>query len=278
MQADAPSRTALGAASYRAVHQVVDRGVLFEDPLAVPIAGFADDADARDAADADPASTRMRWFISARSRFADERVFGAVADGAQQVVVLGAGLDTLAYRWRAPSGVRIFEVDHPATQAWKRRRLVEIGVAEPAAVRYAPVDLQQAELTTALHAAGFHPGERSVVVWLGVLPYLTLDAVTGTLRALGALGRLDLVFDYGEPIDARDGPARLEYERRAARVAALGEPWLTMLRPAQVTDLLAATGWRLVDDLDAASYIRDALGRPDDGRRRPAHLVHARTA
>jgi methyltransferase (TIGR00027 family) len=232
VRADEPSRTALGAASHRAVHQVVDHAVLFEDPLAVAIAGFADAADARDAAGADPASTRMRWFINARSRFADERVFRAVADGARQVVVLGAGLDTLAYRWSAPSGVRIFEVDHPVTQAWKRRRLVEIGIAVPDAVSYVPVDLQHADLAAALRVAGFRPAERSIVVWLGVLPYLSLDAVTGTLRALATLGQLDLVFDYGEPIETREGAARREYEKRASRVAALGEPWLTMLRPA----------------------------------------------
>jgi len=207
-----PSRTALGAARHRAAHQVVDGAILFEDPLALPIAGFG-------------------------------------------------GPD---------------EVDHPATQAWKRRRLAEIGVTEPAHLSYVPVDLESDDLAAALRGAGYRQDGAAIVLWLGVLPYLTTEAVAGTLRTLAALGPVEVVFDYGEPPGARAGPARDEFERAAARVADAGEPWITFLTPVHLRRLLAGTGLALVEDIDVVSYVAAVLRRPDPGRRSPAHLVHAR--
>ena len=107
----------------------------------------------------------MRWFIAARSRYAEERVVAAVAAGARQVVVLGAGLDTFAYRWAPPPGGRAFEVDHPATQAWKRRLLAEIGVAEPAHLSYVAVDLESDDLAAALRGAGYRQDAAAIVLW-----------------------------------------------------------------------------------------------------------------
>jgi methyltransferase (TIGR00027 family) len=271
-----PSRTALSAARRRAEHQVLDRAALFEDPLALPIAGFESPDEVVEAAPDDPASARLRWFLAARSRYAEERAIAAVKTGARQVVVLGAGLDTFGYRWRPPPGVLLFEVDHPITQGWKRRRLAEIGVHEPDRLRYVPVDLEHEDLATALRQAGIDGRRRSVVLWLGVLPYLTLEAVAGTLTALGRLGPVELVLDYAEPAERRDAHARQAYEAYAGRVAALGEPWLTFLSPAQLQSLLIHTRWTLVEDIDAGHYIRHALGRPDNAAPSPAHLVLAR--
>lgn len=200
----------------------------------------------------------------------------SVETGARQVVVLGAGLDTFGYRWRPPSGVRVFEVDRPITQAWKRRRLEEIGVDEPESLRYVPVDLENEDLAAALRQAGIDDQERSVVLWLGVLPYLTVETVAETLTALARLGAVELVFDYGEPAEHRDARARHDYEAHAARVAALGEPWLTFLSPAELRGLLSRTRWTVVEDIDAARYIRQVLGGPDGGKPSPAHLVLAR--
>ena len=276
MRRTGPSRTALGAARHRAEHQVLDRAALFKDPLALAIAGFGSAHDVVVTAPGDPASARLRWFIAARSRFAEERAIAAVETGARQVVVLGAGLDTFAYRWRPPSGVRLFEADHPVTQAWKRRRLGEIGVHEPDRLTYVPVDLENDDPAAALRRAGIDDEGRSVVLWLGVLPYLTVETVAETLAALASLGAVDVAFDYGEPPERQDARARQDHEIRAARVAALGEPWLTFLSPTELRDLLSHAGWALIEDIDAARYIRRGLGRPDDGEPGPAHLVLAR--
>jgi methyltransferase (TIGR00027 family) len=270
-----PSRTALSAARYRAEHQVLDRAVLFEDPLALVIAGFQSPDEVVEAAPDDPASARLRWFVAARSRYAEERAMAAVETGARQVVVLGAGLDTFGYRWHPPSGVCLFEVDHPATQEWKRRRLAEIGVPEPERLRYVPADLENEDLATTLRQAGIDARQRCVVLWLGVLPYLTLEAVAETLNALARLGAVELVLDYCEPVE-RWAHARQDYEARAARVAALGEPWLTFLSPAELRGLLIQARWTLVEDIDAGLYIRHVLGRPGDATPSPAHLVLAR--
>jgi methyltransferase (TIGR00027 family) len=269
----APSRTALSAARYRAEHQVLDRATLFEDPLALAIAGFR---RPRDVVEAAPGSARLRWFIAARSRFAEDRAIAAVETGARQVVILGAGLDTFAYRWRPPSGVRLFEVDHPVTQESKRQRLAEIGVQQPESLTYVTADLGSDDPAAALRQAGLDDRERSVVLWLGVLAYLTVETVAATLGALASLGRVDVIFDYGEPVEHRDACARRDYVARAARVAALGEPWLTSLSPAELRGLLKDTRWTLVEDIDAARYIRTTLCRPDDGESSPAHLVVAR--
>ena len=194
------------------------------------------------------------------------------------MVVLGAGLDTLAYRWVPPPGARIFEVDHPATQEWKRRRLAAIAVAEPEHLVYVGVDLEHEDLAGVLRGAGFAAGDDTVVLWLGVLPYLSLGAVTGTLRALAGLGRVDVVLDYGEPLADRTGAGRDAFEVAAARVAGAGEPWITFLTPVHLRRLLHDTGFVLVEDVDVVTYIASALGRPHPGRRSPAHLVHARRA
>lgn len=249
--------------------------MLFEDPLALAIAGFRSADDVVEAASGDPASARLRWFVAARSRFAEERAIAAVETGTRQVVVLGAGLDTFGYRWRPPSGVRVFEVDHPITQAWKRQRLAEIGVEEPESLIYVPVDLENDDPATALREAGIDDKERSVVSWLGVLPYLTVETVAKTLTVLATLGAVDLVFDYGEPPDHLDARARQAFEAGAARVAALGEPWLTFLSPAELRGLLTHTRWTLIEDIDVVRYIRRVLARPDDGGPSPAHFVLA---
>jgi methyltransferase (TIGR00027 family) len=121
MQSGQPSRTALGAATNRAVHQLVDRGFIFADPLAVRILGIDPGSIDREA-ESEPTRRRLRMFIAVRARFAEDALSAAVARGIGQLVVLGAGLDTYAYRGGLRERLRIFEVDHPATQAWKRER------------------------------------------------------------------------------------------------------------------------------------------------------------
>ena len=120
MQTGRPSRTAYAAARHRALHQILEGGRIFADPLAVAILGESEAALA-EAASRDPRGGRMRLFIAIRSRFAEDALRrGGRCRGVSQLVVLGAGLDTYAYRGAMRDKLRIFEVDHPATQAWKR--------------------------------------------------------------------------------------------------------------------------------------------------------------
>src|SRR3954453_4097871 len=148
MQSGQPSRTALGAAGLRAAHQVLDHAAIFTDPLALRILGPDGDAMVRDAAN-DASRQRLRWFIAVRSRFAEDALALAQQRGVRQLVILGAGLDTYAYR-TPPSDLRIFEVDHPATQAWKRERLAQAGIAVPPALSFVPVDFERQTLSDSL--------------------------------------------------------------------------------------------------------------------------------
>jgi methyltransferase (TIGR00027 family) len=276
---DGPSRTALSAAMYRAEHQLLDHGAIFADALALPMVGFtAEELDAR--ARRDERSRRMRAFVAGRSRFAEERARAAVIAGTDQVVVLGAGLDTFAYRLdRAAEPAVAFEVDHPATQRWKREMLAAAGVVPGDGVRSVPVDLEREALLPALTAAGFDPARPAFVLWLGVLPYLSLDAVEGTLGALAAVPGVQVVLDYGEPLGGRSGEDAELHRERAERVAALGEPWLTFLTPARFAALLRGTGFRLLEDVDAGGWIRRSLGVPHvPARRSAAHYAHAISA
>jgi methyltransferase (TIGR00027 family) len=225
MQSGQPSRTALGAATHRAVHQLLDRGYIFADPLAFRILGTHPDVIDREA-ESDPTRRRLRMFIAVRARFAEDALTDAIAHGVRQLVVLGAGLDTYAYRSSFGEKLRIFEVDHPATQAWNRLRLAEAEIPVPLALTFAPVDLERQTLTDGLAAVGFDTAQQTFFTWLGVVPYLTEKAVFATLGFITSLSRgAHVVFDYRNP--PTTGPDQDEHnaarEALAARVASLGE-------------------------------------------------------
>src|SRR5208283_3527559 len=148
-----PSRTALAAATHRAAHQILEKGCIFNDPLALPILGEDAKTVARDA-EGQPSRRRMRIFIAVRTRFAEDALAAAVERGVRQIVVLGAGLDTFAYRGTLRDPLPIFEVDHPATQAWKRQRLAEAAIPIPSSLTFAPIDFEHQTLAEGL-AAGF---------------------------------------------------------------------------------------------------------------------------
>jgi len=222
-----PSRTALGAACHRAVHQLLEGGRIFSDPHAVRILGADAEAAVRDAKN-DPSQRRLRLFIAVRSRFAEDALTAAAARGVRQLVVLGAGLDTYAYRTALGESLHVFEVDHPATQAWKRQRLSEAGIPVPSTLTFTPVDFEREALACGLAAVGFDPAQQTFFTWLGVVPYLTEQVILSTLGFIANLpGRAHVVFDYGNP-PAWD-PGEDEYaagrEQLAARVAFLGEPF-----------------------------------------------------
>jgi methyltransferase (TIGR00027 family) len=261
MEPGQPSRTALAAANYRAAHQLLEGGRIFTDPLAMPILGVTASELLRGDTEA-PATRGMRLFIAARSRFAEDSLAAAVARGVRQYVVPGAGLDTFAYRNPfAAMGLRVFEVDYPATQAWKQRRLAEAGLAPPASLTFAPVDFERQTLAQGLAAAGFDAAAPAFFAWLGVTVYLTREAVTDTLRFIAAAPGGEVVFDYGEPLSAfAEGAARARQVARADRAAALGEPWITRFAPAELASALRALGFDELEDLGPAQISRRFYG------------------
>ena len=248
MQTGQPSRTALGAAALRAAHQVLDRGAIFTDPLALRILCGDAQAMLRDASDA--ARQRLRWFIAIRTRIAEDALALAVRGGVAQLVVLGAGLDTYAYR-TPYDHLRIFEVDHPATQAWKRQRLAEAAIALPPTLRFVPVDFEHEMLGDGLGAAGFDRTQQTFFTWLGVVPYLTEPAVFATLGYIAGLpGGAHVVFDYVNPTASiAQARSRAAHEALAARVAAVGETLQCRFDTEELHAQLAKLGFRDLEDL-----------------------------
>jgi methyltransferase (TIGR00027 family) len=278
MQTGQPSRTALSAAIHRAAHQLLERGEIFADPLAVRILAQTPEAIIK-VADAYPEQRRMRLFIAARTRFAEDALAAAVARGVRQLVVLGAGLDTFAYRnpYEA-EGLAVFEADHPSTQAWKRARLAEVAIAPPPSLAYAPVDFETETLADGLSAAGFDPTQPSFFTWAGVVPYLTRAAALATLAYVGGLpGGGEIVFDYSDPPATLEGPEQQAAQAvRAERVAQMGEPWLTYFSAEELAAELGALGFGQIEDLDPVAVAERYFGvPPGQGRRRGGHLIRA---
>lgn len=249
MQQGMPSLTALGAASHRAAHQVIEKGLIFRDPLAVRILGSHADEAIREAGQ-NPARRRMRLFIALRTRFAEDALEKAVASGVRQLVVLGAGLDTYAYR-NSHGNLRVFEVDHPATQAWKRGRLDEAGIGVPASLTFAPVDFETQTLASGLKDAGFDTALPTFFTWLGVVPYLTEPAIFATLEYVASLpGGAHVVFDYGNPPSPEDtGPYAAARDELARRVAAIGEELKTQFETPALHARLRSLGFNEIEDI-----------------------------
>lgn len=280
MQPGRASLTAFGAAVYRAVHQMAEHGVIFNDPLALRILGPAGQAIAEQVR-ADTTQQRLRLFVAVRTRFAEDALALALQNGTQQVVILGAGLDTYAYRTSLAPAVRIFEVDHPDTQAWKRECLAAAGIAVPAALEYVPVDFERETLVSGLAAAGFALDQETFFSWLGVVPYLTETAVMATLRCIAALpGGAHVVFDYANPRGAGAESAEQTAQRAAlaARVARLGEALQSNFVTEVLGAQLASLGFRDIEDLGpqqiAARYFG---GRVVPSSNSGGHVVRAAT-
>jgi methyltransferase (TIGR00027 family) len=250
------SRTALGAAGHRAAHQALEGGLVFADPLALAILG-EDAEEAVALARQHPKRRALRLFIAMRSRFAEDSAKVAIGGGVGQILVLGAGLDTFAYRLENSEGLRVFELDHPATQGDKRRRLARAGVAEPRHVAFVAHDFERGGMTSALEAGGFDTGRRAFLLWLGVTPYLTEEAVFTTLGELARFpGGVEVVLDYANPPHSIEG-ARVRgfHDELAARVAAIGEPLRCYLDTDALLWRARGLGFADIEDLDRAALV-----------------------
>lgn len=275
MQNNVPSRTALATAYARAYHHIADRPRILTDPLAARLLGVTADElfELDESAKNQLGSRPRRLFFAARARFAEDRVAAAVAVGVPQVVILGAGLDTFAYR-NPHSGLRIFEVDHPATQAWKRQRLAAAGIDQPESLTFVPVDFETDSLAAGLESAGFSRTNPAVFVWLGVVFYLTPDAVRTTLEYIAGQSRsVEVIFDYLQPGDTDEDRANLQ--ARAHRVAAAGEPWFSYFRPDDIAAQLRSLRFTDVEDQSATDLIVSYLGSSEEFEGEPPQALRA---
>jgi methyltransferase (TIGR00027 family) len=253
MNESRPSATAQRVAMRRATHQLLDDPKVFDDPVAIRIIGkesaSALQADPRQF-EPTPLAAFLRAFVAARSRYAEDELALAVRRGVHQYVILGAGLDTFAYRNPHPEGVlHVFEIDHPATQAWKRARLEEVGITLPGGLTFAPVDFETQTLEEGLGDAGYDPGKCTFFSWLGVTEYLTTEAVMATLRFIASapVGS-GVVFDYMISPSLLTPAQRSRFDDLARRVASAGEPWRAFFDPGLLTKDLRAMGFGYVED------------------------------
>lgn len=256
-----------------------DEPVVFADPVALSILGLdAATVRAARASEENPGSRALRAFLAARSRFAEDALAAAIERGMRQYVILGAGLDTFAYRSPHRKGtLPVFEVDHPATQAWKRECLAAAQVAEPPSLTFVPVDFAHQDLTARLGASGFDRAEPAFFSWLGVSMYLAPEVVLNTLRSLYAMNPGNAVaFDYAVSPAMHD-PYRPSFDALSARVARAGEPFRGFFEPAALTAELRSIGYGAIEDLDAEQINARYFSPRSDGLRvrGSAHLMCA---
>ena len=257
-----PSRTALRVATRRAAHQLFDSPKVLDDPLAVRIIGREVAGSLSRIADTlSPSARYMRAFMAVRARYAEDELALAVRRGVAQFVILGAGLDTFAYRNPFPN-VRVFEVDHPATQEWKRQRLHAENIAIPDSVTYAPVDFNSQTLADGLSAANFHADQPAFFSWLGVTMYLENQTVYDTLRFIHSMSPENgIVFDYTVHRHLLNTMGKLVLDAIMKRVAAAGEPFKGFFAPPELEVALKEIGYRHIEDLNSeainARYFAD---------------------
>ena len=253
----ARSITAARTATYRAEHQLVETVRVFEDPFAARLLG--DDA-VPPGDEAVPGRAGTRAFVVTRARYAEDRLAHAVRHGAATYIVLGAGLDTFALRNPFPD-LSVVEIDHPATQAWKRERYAAAGLAVPACLRFAAVDFTRDELRATLDGiAG-----PTFVSWLGVSYYLGPDAIDHTLAAVASLadrGRTEVVLDYAQhPRDLDEGSRRY-LEIVKAKVALDGEPFVSAFSPVELETMVTTHGFSVLEDVHYKTIFEKLTGTP----------------
>ena len=239
----------------RAAHQLLDTPLILNDPLALRIIG--EEVTQKLQANPEDQQNRLarglRAAMVVRSRFAEDELAGIVARGIRQYVVLGAGLDTSAFRLPQPTErLRVFEVDYPAMQDWKRERLAAAGIALPSELTFVPVDFETQNLAEELQSAGFDPGAPAFFSWLGVTPYLTGDALFEMLRYVAARPRgTTIVFDYVLAPAALSLIEKTVLEAMAQRVAQAGEPWRSSFLPDELETELRTLGFTKILDAGA---------------------------
>src|SRR5579862_6444635 len=278
MKTDESSRTALMVARQRAAHQVLDHGAILDDPFAMKILG-EDEKDVLQFANQHPLGSIGRLFTTARSRIAEDALSRAVERGVRQIVILGAGLDTFALR--NPHGaqeIRIYEVDHPATQTWKRQRLAEAQIPLPSWLILVPVDFERDDVGEKLAGAGFQQNSPAFFTWLGVVPYLTQDAIGRTLDYMSSIQNSEVVFDYMEPAGASSEEVKQLEKERAEQLKKMDERPDSRFEPAGIASILRSHGFRAIEDIsfqEIASRFGGGVQGLAPGQL-GVHVVHAK--
>lgn len=276
MREGRPSVTAQRVAERRAAHQLFDNPKVFDDPVALRIIGeeAAGKLSATPATAQTPVSRALRAFMAVRSRYAEDQLAEALRRGVTQYVILGAGLDTFAYRNPYPT-LRVFEVDHPATQAWKRSRLEASAISVPANLTFTPVDFENETFEQGLAQAGFTDRRPAFFSWLGVTPYLRREIVLNTFERIGSLcPENGVAFDYAVPRDSLGLLQKIAFDAIAKRVAAAGEPFVGFFETDDLIRELRRRNFRHIEDLDAEEINARYFQNRGDGLRIGGGMAH----
>jgi methyltransferase (TIGR00027 family) len=291
MEEGRPSSTAMMTAMLRAAHLLWDDPPkIFEDPFALGLSGCANEAVLRAkldgfladlAAKADRSSAQavidtFRFAVVLRSRYVEDELAQALKQGVSQYVILGAGLDSFAYRVPdVAKTLRVFEVDHPSTQAWKRARLQELGVTIPPNLVFVPLDFQKQSLTDGLRNRGYRSDTAGFFSWLGVTWYLTREAIFDTLRAVASMAPgTEIIIQYHTATPSEEGGKKNLLRNWAAE---LGEPFVTVFDPTELEEQVRKLGFAEVRRFGQEEANTRYFANRSDGLRLRAR-VHFMTA
>jgi methyltransferase (TIGR00027 family) len=275
------SRTGEVTAIMRAIHQIADEEPkILADSIAPRLVGTMNGGDEWLAPIlGHPFAKQWRAGFLIRNRYAEDCLAECVDRGAEQYAIIGAGLDTFAFRqppWA--SSLRIYEIDHPATQRWKRERLVAARIGIPSNVKFIPIDFERNSLVDALRAPDFDFGEKTFCSWLGVTQYLTAEAIRRTLEFVRSLPRSsEIVLSFILPLESLSGLEAEALAMAANKGAEIGEPWLSTFRPDDFEEQLRAMGFSDVIRLTPEEAHERYLKNRRDGLqvRRGEQLVRA---
>ena len=267
----APEDTAVRVALWRALHVLADAPPhVLEDEVGLKL--VAPDAGWRERPDMGPFTQAFRASIVGRARFIEDLVVEQAGHGVGQYVILGAGLDTFAQRRpELASRLMVFEIDQPGPQAWKRQRLIDLGLGVPAYLRLVPVDFEAGDAWwERLTASGFDSGKPAVVASTGVSMYLTLEAIMATLRQVAALAPgSTLAMSFLLPVEMADPAVRPGIERAIAGAKANGTPFLSFFRPEEMLALAREAGFKAVRHVSTAALAERYFSGRTDGLRPP---------
>lgn len=268
-----PDQTAVRTALWRALHVESDAPPhVFEDTLGLKLAAPADGW--RERPDMSPFTRSFRASILARARFIEDLVAERADQGVGQYVILGAGLDTFALRRpELASRLLVLEIDQPGPQAWKRRRLMELGLDVPPSLRFVPVDFEAGGAWwEGLTAAGFDSGQPAVVASAGVSMYLSRDTVLAMLRQVAALAPgSTFVMSFLLPFERLSPEIRPGVERAAEGARASGTPFISFFTPEELLAIAREAGFREAWHVPAAALAQRYFANRPDGLRPPDH-------
>ncbi|MEO7033177.1 MAG: class I SAM-dependent methyltransferase [Polyangiaceae bacterium] len=269
--ASAPENTAVRVALWRALHVQADAPPhVIVDEVGLKLA--APDDGWRSRPDMSPFTRPFRASILARARFIEDLVEAQTARGVGQYVILGAGLDTFAQRRpELAAHLLVFEIDQPGPQAWKRQRLIDLGLGVPSFLRLVPVDFEAGDAWwERLAGAGFDATRPAVLASTGVSMYLTKEAIATTLRQVTALAPgSTLAMSFMLPIEMADPEVRPSIERAAAGARASGTPFISFFMPEEMLALAREAGFREVQHVSAAALAERYFAGRTDGLRPP---------